>query len=162
MPACACQHFQAGKKAAPGPPPLGELMRQGAEGGGGVEGGNSRGLVTQSLRGSDRRERLRPIQNAALAPWRRAACHTKTHTHNLSIPISAWCTRPVRSGVSEYLSAGKTACPRCCCHVCQRGGRERGRESSGQTDSTLELCGGHLLTACCFNNNLMWYSLSSV
>lgn len=34
MPACACQHFQTGKKAAPNPPPLGELMRQGAEGGG--------------------------------------------------------------------------------------------------------------------------------
>lgn len=34
MPACACQHFEAGRKAAPSPPPLGELMRQGAEDGG--------------------------------------------------------------------------------------------------------------------------------
>lgn len=34
MPPCACQHFQAGKKAVPSSPPLGELMRQGAEGGG--------------------------------------------------------------------------------------------------------------------------------
>lgn len=45
MPACACQHFLAGKKAAPSPPPLGELMRQGAEGGGGrVEEGKNGGV----------------------------------------------------------------------------------------------------------------------
>lgn len=53
---------------------------------------------------------------------------------------------PVRHGVSEYLSAGKTACPRCCCHVCQRGGRERGwareraRAVDRQTDRQTTLC----------------------
>lgn len=80
----------------PPPPPLGELMRQGAEGGWrdgrvkgvkGWRGRKNRGLVTHSLLGSTQREHLGPIQNTALAPWRRPGCHT--HTHSLVHPNSS-------------------------------------------------------------------------
>lgn len=76
--------------------------------------------------------------------------HMCAHTR-LSIPIPACWTWPVRHGMSEYLSAGKTACPRCCCHVCQRGVREREGEGADnrQTDNTARLCVCDLLTACC-------------
>lgn len=38
----------------------------------------------------------------------------------LSIPIPAWPARSVSPFLLEYLLAQKTACPRPCCHVCQR------------------------------------------
>ena len=141
------------------------MVETGWRSGGGVEGwrgGNNRGLVTQSLLGSGRRERLRPIQNAALAPWRRPGCHTHTHTspntqthtqpvHPNSCLVDPACqARRVGIFISRKNSLSSLLLS------CMPEGREREREREStdrqadrQTDNIVHLRGCCVLTGCC-------------
>lgn len=109
---------------------------------------NNRGLVTQSLLGSDLRERLRPIQNAALAPWRQPGCLTHTcanpNTHMQPVHPNSCLVDPGLSGTAcrnIYQQEKQLVLVAAVMYARGEGGRDgeraRARAVDRQTDNTM-------------------------
>lgn len=129
MPACSCQHFQSGSNVVPSPPPLCELMRQGAEGGGASlcwngGGAKSGGMATTGL------------FTLSLPGWHREDDRGVTHIRSSCFLAEPAC-QPQRVAI---FMRRETACPHCCCGECQRGAKEKGRRCCASAHLVLVDC----------------------
>lgn len=148
-----------------------------AWGGGGWRSRRKEGCEQQrssyTLLGSDRRERLRLIQNAALAPWRRprlSHTHMQTHTHTQPVHPNSCLVDPglsCRVCRNIYQQEKQLVLVAAVMYARGEGKREGERESSGQTDyvnhvSTRQhyACGCYLFTGCCCKR-LMFFNMQS-
>lgn len=108
----------------------------------GWKGGNNRGLVTQSLLGSSRREHLRLIQNAAMTPWRRPGCHThaQTQTHTQPVHPNSCLVDPACQArrVGIFISRKNSLSSLLLSCMPEGRERERLRESRGQTERQMD------------------------